>query len=107
MATITITIGLNSNVTLAPLPAMARRRFVRSVRDALQGADAVIYVNGATSRGTWQDEATGTIVHEISRTWVADVADPDRIANVLPLLCATFEQDAIALTVGSTALVAA
>lgn len=104
--TITLTIGLNSNMTLAPLPITARRRFVSSVRSLLGRSGGTVYVDGATSRGTWQDIATGLTVAETSRTWVADVPDPDSIRNALPLLAATFEQDAIALTTGETALVA-
>ncbi len=108
-ATITLTIGLSSNQTLAPLPLSARRRFVRSVRDALRSAGAQIFVDGATSRGQWRDEATGVLVDEQSRTWVAQVGDVTAVATVrglLPYLAATFEQDAIALTVGETELAA-
>ncbi len=106
MATVTLTIGLNSNQTLAPLPLSARRRFIASVRDAFKRAGATVYVDAAASRGEWADVATGLIVREQSRTWVADVPDVDSVRGILPYLAATFEQDAIALTVGATELAA-
>jgi hypothetical protein len=106
MSTVTLTIGLSSNATLAPLPLSARRRFVSAVRAALRDAAATVYVDGATSKGRWQDVATGLIVEETSRTWVADVPDVSAVRARLPYLAATFEQDAIALTVGTTELAA-
>jgi hypothetical protein len=106
MATVTVTIGLNSNRTLAPLPVRQRRKFVSAVRAALQRASAQVFVDGATSRGEWRDVATGLIVREQSRTWVASVEDVSAVRAALPDLAATFEQDAIALTVGATELAA-
>ncbi len=105
-ATVTLTIGLNSNQTLAPLPLGARRRFVSAVRAALQRAGAQVFVDAAPSRGEWADVATGLIVREQSRTWVASVEDVSAVRAALPDLAAPFELDAIALSVGATELAA-
>lgn len=106
MATITITIGLNSNRTLQPLPMRRREQFRDAVRLVLRQAGATVFVDGAQSTGTWIDAKTHTLVREASRTWVADVPDPQFVANLLPDLCELYEQDAIAFTVGTTELVA-
>lgn len=105
MPTVTITIGLNSNQTLQPLPLYLANRFRDAVNDLLFAVGAVIYVQDAGSTGTWQDVKSGKTVHEESRTWVAEVESPAYIKEFLPALCEQFEQDAIAFTTGETELV--
>lgn len=105
MPTVVLTIGLNSNRTLQPLPGGRAEAFVSDVRALITRHATETYVDGAHGAGSWTDERTGTPVQEVSRTWVADVPEPDRLASELPALATRYEQDAIALTVGRTQLV--
>jgi hypothetical protein len=97
MATI-VTIGLTSNRTLKPLPAHRAVQFASDIRALF----TVLYVDGAQSRGQWQDERTGTLITEDSLTWIGEAPD---ITRPLRIIAAMYEQDAIACTVGETALV--
>ena len=105
MKTVTITIGLNSNATLAPLPRAKREAFMREVRGLLSGS--AIFAEAAPHDGSWTDEVTGQVVHERSRTWVAGVEDTrvEILRSALGRVARRFEQDAIAFTVGDTDLV--
>lgn len=95
-----VTIGLNSNRTLDPLPMDKAKAFADNVRALF----TTLYVDGAQSIGQWQDERTGTMVTENALTWIGEV-DTAGIAHNLAVLAARYEQDAIACTIGETALV--
>lgn len=105
--TITLTIGLNSNQTLQPLPSYVASRFRDAIDALLLSSGATVFVRDAGSSGTWQDVNSGQTVHEESRTWVAAITSENvwRIRDALPGLCEQYEQDAIAFTTGTTELV--
>lgn len=105
MPTLTLTIGLSSNLTLEPLPTDRAAAFVTAVDRLFYLADATVYVRAAESYGEWRDERTGETVREESRTWIAATDEPDVIHAAASDLAAAYEQDAIAITVGQTALV--
>lgn len=107
MSTVTLTIGLNSNQTLQPLQEFVSRRFRQDVDAMLASVNSTIFVQDALSSGTCRDVNSGTLVHEESRTWVADVNDShlDAIRRALPGMCERYEQDAIAFTTGTTELI--
>jgi hypothetical protein len=99
MATATISIGrgggdrrLSDNLWSA---------FTDNIRDLLNECGATVFVDAAESIGEWEGVA------EESRTWVADTGETERfwIMGWLSGTAHTFEQDAIALTIGATTLV--
>lgn len=97
-----VTIGLNSNETLMPLPADTAMAFAGAVRALF----STLYVDGAQSRGQWQDERTGIVVTEDSLTYVGE-AESAMVTHALATLANLYEQDAIACTIGNTDLVGA
>jgi hypothetical protein len=99
MATATISIGRGGGERR--LSDGSWSTFTGSIRDLLTNLDATVFVDGAESIGEWEG------VSEESRTWVADIGNADRyyIMGWLSGTAATFEQDAIALTIGETTLV--
>lgn len=103
--TLTLTVGLASNRTLAMLPPARMRSLIGEVRSLLTATGCTVHVDAATSRGEWTDRTTGLLVQEVACTWVADAPDPGAVTSALPDLAARYEQDAIACTVGETVLV--
>ena len=99
MNTITITIG--RNVGDVPLDDHRWAGFRNDIQTVLSNHYAEVYVNAAAGRGTWEG------VEEENATWVASV-DTAFIPGVrarLKYMADLYKQDAIALTVGDTALV--
>ena len=99
MATVTVSIGRGGGERMLPLGEW--RRFIRDVSDAVAAYGDDTYVNGAASVGVWDG------VREASRTYVADVdaVNLDGLRERLVTLAGRYRQDAIALTIGETALV--
>ena len=99
MAPVSISIGRGGGERMLPLGEW--RRFIRDVSDAVAAYGDDTYVNGAASVGVWDG------VREASRTYVADVdaVNLDGLRERLVTLAGRYRQDAIALTIGETALV--
>lgn len=100
MSTVTIVISIGRNVGNVPLDAKRWEGFCTLVRTLL--AESRVYVYGAESIGVWNG------VSEDSRTWVAETSTDklEDIRSSLRAFAKLYEQDAIALTVGQTELVA-
>lgn len=75
--------------------------FTTHINQLFHHTGATVFVNAAESIGEWEGVA------EESRTWVADIGSVSRdfITGWLQMTARTFEQDAIALTIGTTTLV--
>ena len=101
--TTTITISIGRNIGSEPMIGWEWDAFRDGIRSALADLGATVYVDAAASVGEWDGIA------EQSATWVAEI-DADHVQYVptyLTALCAQFNQDAIALTAGTTTLVGA
>jgi hypothetical protein len=100
MATATISIGRGG--LDRRLSDIVWREFATTIRQLLNHIGATVFVDGAESIGEWEGVA------EESRTWVADIRTTSEafIVGWLEVTAACYEQDAIALTIGETTLVA-
>lgn len=110
MPSVTITIGLSSNLTREPLPADMAQAFIRDVSNMIHLTDGHAHVTAAASVGEWTDEATGITYTEESRTWVACIPDevgPELLVTCIGDLCEKYQQDAIAVSVGVGGLIGA
>lgn len=96
----TVTISVGRNVRSTPMRAREWQAFTSDVARLLEHYGAVVYVDGATSVGTWGG------VREASCTWVATLSG-DKVKHLrarLAQLAGAYCQDAIAMTVGKTEL---
>lgn len=99
---ITVTISIGRNVDGVPLSDARWNAFKQDIFDAVTHWCHEIHVNGAVSVNSWNGIA------EESCTFVADSRDFFTVGALhtrLELACKNFDQDAIALTVGTTDLV--
>lgn len=99
MATATISIGRGGGERR--LSDLSWAEFTIHINRLFYDISAIVFVNAAESIGEWDGVA------EESRTWVADIGSVSRdfITGWLEMTALTFEQDAIALTIGTTTLV--
>lgn len=99
MATATISIGRGG--AERRLSDSEWNAFSTNIIQLLNHIGATVFVNAAESIGEWEG------VSEESRTWVADIGDTegDFLIGWLSMTAGAFDQDAIALTLGTTTLV--
>lgn len=109
VAPTTHTISIGRNVADEPLPEGDWARFVEALRAEVDRHAEDVHFAGFGA-GEWTDETGRTIAEEsFTIVWAGELsaADTAELELALAGLAAEYEQDAIAWTSGTTALVAA
>lgn len=98
---VTVTISIGRNIGDEPMGDYQWEEYRNAISGYLARFADTVYVDGAHSRGEWDG------IPEDSATWVAavPVGNVNGLRASLVLDCWTYDQDAIALTIGETELV--
>jgi hypothetical protein len=98
----TIVLTFGRNIGLTPMPDDRWRAFIQAAAAALTESAPGAFIETHHGRGVWK----GVAEDSAKVAAIGGLADLTALAARLEDLAAEFEQDAIALTVGTTQLIA-